>query len=32
MEGSPVSHMDLENAGVRTAKVVLVMKDPRWVL
>lgn len=29
LEGSPVSQSDLENAGVRTAKAVLVMKDPR---
>lgn len=27
--GSPVSQSDLENAGVSTAKAVLVMKDPR---
>ena len=27
--GSPVSRSDLENAGVSTAKAVLVMKDPR---
>ncbi|CAM9798334.1 unnamed protein product [Ectocarpus sp. 12 AP-2014] len=28
-EGSPVSRTDLENAGVRTAKAVLVMKDSK---
>lgn len=29
LEGSCVSYADLENAGIRTAKTVLVMKDPR---
>lgn len=30
MEGSAVSQSDLENAGVRTAKAVLVMKNLRY--
>lgn len=30
LEGSPVSQADLENAGVSTAKCVIVMKDPRY--
>ncbi|CAM9579746.1 unnamed protein product [Scytosiphon promiscuus] len=29
LEGEAVSQSDLENAGVRTAKAVLVMKDPK---
>ncbi|CAM9108420.1 unnamed protein product [Discosporangium mesarthrocarpum] len=29
IEGSPVSYRDLENAGVKTARAVLVMKDVR---
>jgi len=29
MRGSTVSQSDLENAGIRTAKAVLVMKDSK---